>query len=161
MGGGGGAAAETREGSGGGGGGAAPTDECDGGSGGGGGGFDAREPGSGGGPGGAGKPSNVFFATADDGGGGGADAPLDDFFAARPSNTSRSEPLSLIEAGELIACLGPLGETLCPECPPPISGIYLVARRGPQFRLSAGRSSVCRRGAVPAFPAFPAGESLR
>jgi hypothetical protein len=63
-----------------------------------------REPGSGGGPGGAGRPSSVFFATAEDcGGGGGAEAPLDDFFAARPSNTSRSEPLSLIEAGELIA----------------------------------------------------------
>lgn len=122
TGGGGGGAADTRDGGRGGGGGAAPT--CEGrppGSGGGGGGFDVFEPGRGGGPGGTGSPRRVFFATAeDDGGGGGADAPLDDFLAARPSNTSRSEPLSLIEAGELIACLGPLGETLCRENPPPI-----------------------------------------
>jgi hypothetical protein len=115
TGGGGGAGADVRDGSGGGGGGAAATDEArPPGKGGGGGGFVVRDGGRGGGPGGMGKPRRVFFATAEfDGGGGGADAPLDDFFAARPSNTSRSEPLSLIEAGELIACLGPLGETLC------------------------------------------------
>jgi hypothetical protein len=46
---------------------------------------------------GAANPSKVFFCTAEeDGGGGGADAPRDDFFAANPSKTSRSDPLSLI-----------------------------------------------------------------
>ncbi len=70
---------------------------------GGGGGGVTRDPGR---FGGAAKPSRVFFCTAeeDGGGGGGADAPRDDFLAARPSNTSRSDPLSLMKVLALLIC---------------------------------------------------------
>lgn len=131
-GGGGGAARDGMDGAGGGGGadderdmgggGGAPRDS----DGGGGGTLDSFEPGGGGGAPGALNPRSVFLAP--DGGGGGGTALGRGFFAASPSNTSRSDALSLIETT--------------------LSRIH-TSQRGPWRDIMPRR---LRRGASPAVP---------